>query len=116
LVCLMTYQTLQNMSQVVILIGGLLAVTGGFGTYWFGQKSKAEKDNANAAKAAHSGIMESDPKILLSTRDGIYPQLEFGDSDAMIVWAGPRGESVLASKGRPWLSSLQAIKFSFLPS
>ena len=91
----MTSQTLQTMSQVGILLGGLLTVLSGFGTYWFGQKARAEKDAANAAKDAYSGVIESHPKVLLSTKDKVYPKIEFGDSGQIINWAGPPGKPMI---------------------
>jgi len=93
----MTNQTLQTLWQVAIVVGILLTALGGFGNYIYGQRVQAEA----AAKAAYSGRIDSNPKILLSTTRNIYPMLEFGDSGSMLMWGGPSGKPMFTIGGDP---------------
>jgi hypothetical protein len=77
----------QSLSQVVVAVGLLLAALGGYGAYFFGKRVDREKE----ARAAYSGVLRPNPSSLFSAPQHIWPKLEFGDSGAILMFAGPEG-------------------------
>jgi hypothetical protein len=83
----MTSQGWQTLSQVVVAVGLFLTALGGYGAYYFGKRVDREKE----VRAAYSGVLEAKPETLLSGQAHIWPNLELGDSGAVLVYAGPSG-------------------------
>ncbi|QDK77741.1 hypothetical protein EXU85_03670 [Spirosoma sp. KCTC 42546] len=64
----MTYQTLQYLSQILVLIGLILAALGGYGSFHYGQeieKEKSKKENVkpNSSLKTNSGHSNPEPLI-----------------------------------------------------
>src|SRR3989304_2530697 len=87
----MTNQALQTLSQVLVAIGILLTALGGLGAYIYGQRAGRDREAEQAAKDTYVGRLEHRSKILLSADKQVYPKLEFGDSGAVLAFAGPQG-------------------------
>ena len=87
----MSTETFQTLSQLAIALGLALAAIGGFGAYHFGQKAQKEKD----AKSTYSGVLKPARKVLLSAQTKVFPEMEFGDSGTVFVFAGPQGMPLL---------------------
>lgn len=83
----MTNQSWQTLSQIVVVIGLLLTALGGYGAYHFGKLVEQEKD----AKSAYTGELKVRKKLLLSGTEHVWPKIEFGDSGAILLYAGPTG-------------------------
>ena len=86
----MTYQTLQTLSQIAIATGLVIAALGGYGAYYFGKQIESQEKK----KAAYEGKLNPVPKIIFSSRDKIYPEMEIGNSGSVLVWKGPTGEPI----------------------
>lgn len=54
------------------------------------ERRQAKED----AKSRYSGVLVAKSKILLSPKKKVLPELEFGDSGAILAWAGPQGEPI----------------------
>lgn len=94
----MTNESLQTICQVVVVFGLLLAALGGFGAYIFRQRVQHEKEATHRKRAAqqtYAGRLETEPKIILSEDKQAYPKLEFGDSGAIFLYAGPQGKPII---------------------
>lgn len=83
----MTNQALQTLCQVLVVVGLLVTALGGFGAYIFGQRATRDRE----AKETHVGRLEDKSETILSAEGKIYPKLEFGDSGAILVYAGTQG-------------------------
>ncbi len=91
----MSNQALLTLSQIIVALGLVLTALGGYGAYHFSKKIEREKE----AKAAYTGVIKASGKILLSTKDNVWPTLEIGDSGAKLVWAGPPGGALIRLSG-----------------
>lgn len=83
----MSFQTLQNISQIIIAVGLVLAALGGLGNYIFGERAKQEKD----AKQAYVGKLEPRRQMVLSGKQHIFPEFEFADSGSRLAFTGEKG-------------------------
>ena len=50
------------------------------------------KETKEKEKSKYTGIIKSKTKILLSSKDNIYPKLELGDGGTVFAWGGKEGE------------------------
>lgn len=94
----MSYEQLQTICQVLVLVCALLTGLATYGAYHFGQKAQKEKEQATAvkekdaaAKNAYSGVLTPESKVILSAGSGIYPEMQFGDSGTIFIYEGPQG-------------------------
>jgi hypothetical protein len=80
-------QTWQTICQIAIAFGLLLTAVGTYGAYYFGQRVEREKE----ARGAYTGEIKSQNRVLVSGKAHVWPQLEFGNSGAILAFAGPEG-------------------------
>ncbi len=86
----------------MIGLGGLVALIGGFGTWYFGNQI----DNEKEAKAAQTGKLTASrtkTEVLFSNETSKYPILEIGNSGSMLVQAGEPGTPILIIGGNELL-------------
>jgi hypothetical protein len=90
----MTPSNLQTIFQIATAIGLVITALGGFGAYYFGKMVEKE----TAAKTSYSGRLEkkNDNVKILDAKERAYPKLEFGDSGAVLVYAGPQGSPLFS--------------------
>jgi len=68
-------------------LGGGLAAVAGFGSYLFGQRVEHDK----RAHDAYSGHIKPKRSLIFSAAEKVFPKIEFGDSGAILIFAGPEG-------------------------
>lgn len=83
----MTNEIWLTLSQSIVALGLVVAALGGYGAHHFGKKIEKEAD----AKAAYSGTLKATTQVLLAAEQHVWPQLEFGDSGAILKYTGPAG-------------------------
>jgi len=72
----------QTFCQIGIAIFSILAILCGYGSHYYGKKIDA-----------YSGLLKS--KVLFSEKTETYPKMEFGDSGAVLLFAGTPGTPLL---------------------
>jgi len=55
-----------------------------------------QKQSKDEAKSKYFGVLKPKSKILLSSKKNTYPKFEFGDSGAILVFAGKQGEPLIS--------------------
>jgi hypothetical protein len=106
----MTNETLQTIAQAITAVGLVLAALGGYGAYYFGHRIEKEKQQTtelqeaeSKARAAQTGVLQTQKQhtetMILDPAKGAYPILEFGDSGAMFLFAGPQGAPIFKFAG-----------------
>jgi len=83
----MSNQTWLTITQAVVALGLVLAAIGGYGAYIFGKRIEREKD----ARRAYTGEIRSPIKVVVSSKDHVWPQLELGNSGTVFAYTGPQG-------------------------
>ncbi len=83
----MSSEVFLGVSQIVVAVGIILTAFGGYGAFYFGKKLEAEETRTTA----YAGSLEAAPRTVISGQAKVWPQLEFGDSGAIFVLAGPQG-------------------------
>lgn len=63
----MSYQLLQSLSQLVILVGGIMLALGGFGAFYFEKKVEQEKENNEKIQSNLAKSKIETPKAGAST-------------------------------------------------
>jgi len=61
--------------------------------HWVGTIARGAQEKE--AKPTYAGRLQPEKKIILSGKDNIHPELEIGDSGAVLVWSGPQGIPML---------------------
>ena len=98
----MNFELLQTLSQIIVTIGIIFTAIGGFGSYYFGQKIDSEKAKIQESrtikeettKATVGRLQPTEIKKIIDIKHNIYPKFEFGDSGAILIFAGPQGSPI----------------------
>lgn len=76
-------QERERVCQLLMLVGVLITVLGGYGSWLFGSRVEAEKERTSA----FVGQLNAKTKLVLSGTHGIVPRIELGQSNAFVVGA-----------------------------
>lgn len=87
----MSTESYQSISQIIVFLGLFLAALGGYGTYYFGKLIDRDKE----MRTAFSGELKAKEQILISAKDHVWPKVEFGDSGAIFLFAGPQNSPLI---------------------
>ena len=91
----MSLYSLQTISQVLILVGGIIVVLGSFGQYYFGHQIERERQNAElhdkqqAAAASASAAEQFRRQEILKQLREYYIMLQDGVSSEMFAGVAP---------------------------
>src|SRR5438132_4664802 len=89
----MSYEQITTMWRVIAVVAGITAILAGFLAQDYAKKADAQKSQLQRAKETATGMLEAAPEKRPPPFP--HPQVEFGDSGAVLVWAGVEGQPML---------------------